>query len=272
MEGNHQITDLAVREPTRLDDLARLGTWLALSESGDGGEKAQGASAALRLYYAESLGLPPLAVAELSVIKGRLVVSAQLLRALAERRGYRVRRVDDNDQTCTAILERDGNELGRATFTIDDAHRAGLIRDRSAWKTHPARMLWARASKNVIVDYAPSVALGLWLDDEAVEILDPPEPPPDPRPDPEPEPEPEPAPPEPEQPTLGDARRKRMQALFRENGIDDRNERLSFARFVIGHDVASSTELTDQEADAVIFNLERYDRDKPETWPSPEDL
>ena len=36
--------------------------------------------------------------------------------------------------------------------------------------THPARMLWARASKNAIVDFAPEVALGIAVDDELQEI------------------------------------------------------------------------------------------------------
>lgn len=158
----------AVRD-VELDRLARLGQWLALSESGSTDPKALGAAAALRLYYAEQLGLPPLAVAELSVIKGRLFVSAQLLRALAEERGYRIERVDANDETCTAVLSKAGVELGRATFTIENARTAGLIRNGSAWQSHPGRMLWARASKNAIMDFAPAVALGLALDDEAAE-------------------------------------------------------------------------------------------------------
>ena len=80
-------------------------------------------------------------------------------------------REDDTDDTCTAVLMRDGVEIGRATFTIEQAKKAGLVRAGSAWTSHPGRMLWARASKNVIVDYAPAVALGLALDDEAVEYL-----------------------------------------------------------------------------------------------------
>jgi len=160
---------LVIRE-TRLDDLARLGTWLALSESGSDSEKAKGAAAALRLYYASELGLPPLAAAELSVIHGRLFVSAQLLRALAERHGYRIQRVDDSDTAATAVLTKGDVELGRSTFTLEDAKRAGLIRARSPWETHPGRMCWARASKNVIQDYAPGVALGLSLDDEVSEF------------------------------------------------------------------------------------------------------
>jgi hypothetical protein len=156
-----------------LNRIATLGKWLALSESGSDSQQAKGASAALRLYYAEQLELPPLAVSELSVIKGRLVVGAKLLRAMAARRGYQVVRDDgSDDKSCTATLvsTRNGEVIGRSTFTIDDAKRAGLIRDRSAWQTHPARMLWARASKFVLDDYAPEVTLGIYTSDEIAEI------------------------------------------------------------------------------------------------------
>jgi hypothetical protein len=161
----------AVREPSRLDNLARLGQWLALSETGDTAEKAKGAAAALRLYYASELGLSPLAAAELTLIKGRLYVGAQLLRALAVRAGYRVYRADASDETCTArIVDRSGMVLGESTFTLEQAKTAGLVRQGSPWVTHPGRMLWARASKNAIVDFAPEVALGLALDDEIQEV------------------------------------------------------------------------------------------------------
>jgi hypothetical protein len=160
-----------LREPSQLDDLARLGQWLALSESGETTEKARGAAAALRLYYAAELGLTPMAAAELTVIKGRLYVGAQLLRALAIRAGYRVFRAEVTDTSCTArIVAPDGRILGEATFTLDQAKTAGLIRAGSPWTTHPGRMLWARASKNAIVDFAPEVALGIALDDELQEV------------------------------------------------------------------------------------------------------
>lgn len=163
-----------VRDP-ELDRLARLGKWLALAESKTDTPEAKGATAALRLYYAGELGLPPLAAAELSMIGGRLVVSARLLRALALRAGYRVIRVESSDEQCVAavVVIATGEELGRATFTIEDAKRAGLIRDRSAWQSHPARMLWARASAFVVYDCCPDVALGLITEEETDE-LDPP--------------------------------------------------------------------------------------------------
>jgi hypothetical protein len=164
-------SSLAIRDP-ELGRIATLGKWLALSEAAQDDQQTKGASAALRLYYAEKLDLPPLATAELSVIKGRLVVGAKLLRALAARHGYRVVKLESTDTSCTAALVdiQSGLELGRATFTIDDAKRAGLVRERSAWQTHPARMLWARASKFVIDDNAPEVSLGIVTEDEMAEI------------------------------------------------------------------------------------------------------
>jgi len=183
-------TAIALRTP-ELDLYARLGQWLAASEVAEPDAKQIGASAALRMSFANALGLPPLAAAELSVIRGRLVVSAKLLRALAARGGYRVLRVEATPESCTAqLVDREtGEAIGDpATFTMEMAQRAGLVRERSAWKTHPQRMLWARASKMVIDDHAPEVALGLALDDEVQEITG------EVWEEPEPEPEPEPKP------------------------------------------------------------------------------
>jgi len=158
-------TDL-IRSTSELDRYVRIGQWLAASETD--GPASAAPTAALRLYFAEQLGLTPMAASELSVIKGRLFMQAKLLRAMAATRGYRVGRTDDsNDVRCTAILyDTDGDEVGRYTFTLEDAKRAGLIRQGSAWQTHPARMLWARASKYVLDDYAPEVTLGISTFDE----------------------------------------------------------------------------------------------------------
>ena len=155
-----------------LDRFARLGTWLAALESGKQDANSAGAAAALRFYYADELELPATAVAEITVIKGKLFIGAQLLRALAERAGYKVARLELTEETCTAILtsKDTGEELGRTTFTMNDAKRAGLIREGSAWKTHPARMLWARASTLVIRDFAPAVSLGMYSTDEISEV------------------------------------------------------------------------------------------------------
>ena len=276
---NEQTTEL-VRQPLELDTLARLGTWLAALESGSDDRNAKGAAAALRFYYAAALELPPTAVAELSVIKGRLVMSAQLLRALAERRGYRVIRADSSVETCTAqVFGRDNVLIGETTFTIQDARAAGLVRERSGWQSYPARMLWARASALALRDYAPGVALGISTDDEMLEIVASgdgvqPEPvvveeivdaeivePDEPELESESESEPEPVE-EPQtepEPLLAEGQRREIFALIRECGLDagegERDARLDYLSRVVGRRVDSSNELTAGEAGQVIAAL-----------------
>jgi len=167
-----------VRLAPELDRYVRLGRMLALSESKATSPDARAASGALRFYYAEALGLPPMAAAELNVIDGKLVVSALLLRALAEQRGYIVERDPSSDETaCTAILSKRTTmpggdvELGRSTFTIEQAKQAGLA-GKTNWRTYPDRMLWARASTNVIRDYAAAVAVGIVTSEEMNDRVD----------------------------------------------------------------------------------------------------
>jgi hypothetical protein len=171
MTSPTQTQDLVRQATPELDRFARLGQWLALLESGETSAKALGAANALRFYYAAELALPPTAVAEITVIHGRLFIGAQLMRALAEREGYRVKRVAGDDKACTAELHTDtGTFIGDFTYTIEMAQAAGLA-SKDNWKKNPARMLWARASTNVIRDYAPGVALGIGTTDEISEVI-----------------------------------------------------------------------------------------------------
>lgn len=148
-----------------------LGHWLGLAEADDGSAACRQAGAAFRLYALAQMDLPLHAAQELTMLGGKLNMSAALLRLLARRGGYRIERVDATEQSCTAVLihRRTGELIGQTTFTIAEAERAGLLRARSAWVTYPGRMLWARASAYVVRDFAPEVALGLQLSDEAEE-------------------------------------------------------------------------------------------------------
>jgi hypothetical protein len=154
---------------TSLDTAARLGMWLAAAESGSKDPKALGMAAALRIAYAGSLGLPAHAASEVYVIKGNLTLSSKLLRALAHQHGLRVLRVEETAESCTAaVVDTNGTELGRTTFTMKQAQKMGL--SGTNWTNNPDRMLWARASKRALDDFAPWVTVGVLLDDEVQEL------------------------------------------------------------------------------------------------------
>jgi hypothetical protein len=153
-----------------LDRAARLGMWLAAAESKSNDPKALGMSAALRIAYAESLGLPAHAAQEVHLIRGNLTLSAKLCRALAHQHGLRVVKVDEKaDSVTAAVVNADGNELGRTTYTLAMAKKQGLSGEN--WTKNPDRMLWARASKRALDDFAPWVTVGI-LSHEQVQDAD----------------------------------------------------------------------------------------------------
>ena len=153
-----------------LDSVARLGLWLAAAESKSEDPKAKGMAAALRIAYAERLGLPAHAAQEIHLIGGNLTLSAKLCRALAHEHGLRVIRVEETKDSCTAAVVEiaSGRELGRTTFTLAEANQMGLPqRPGKAWAQTPARMLWARASTRVLDDFAPWVTVGVLSEEQA---------------------------------------------------------------------------------------------------------
>jgi hypothetical protein len=152
-----------------LDRTARLGLWLAAAESNSSDPKARGMAAALRIEYASRLGLPAHAAQEIHLVKGNLTLSAKLCRALAHQHGLRVVRVEEKPESCTAaVVNTDGVELGRTTYTLAQAKKAGL--SGSNWTNNPDRMLWARASKRALDDHAPWVTVGVLTDEEFEDI------------------------------------------------------------------------------------------------------
>jgi hypothetical protein len=166
-----------VATSTDLDRIARMGMWLAAAESKSNDPKAMGMAAALRIAWAEYLGLPPYAASEIHVIKGNVSLSAKGHRALAHRHGLRVIMVDQTPDSCTAaVVTNDGVELGRTTYTLAQAAKQGLTGVN--WQNIPDRMLWARASKRALDDHAPWVTVGVMspeeFDADSVEILPPP--------------------------------------------------------------------------------------------------
>jgi hypothetical protein len=171
-----QVATVAPPQPqelVQLQQFRQLGQWLALAEADDGSPASKGAGAALRFALASQLGVnPTAALTELSFIHGRLNLSAQLVRALASKAGYRVLRLEIDDEHCVAALTDagTGEVIGRTTYKMEDARAAGLIRAGSGWQKSPQRMLWARASKRVVDDFAPEVSLGILTPEDEAEI------------------------------------------------------------------------------------------------------
>lgn len=169
--GTELATIAQATTPSEMDNIARLGQWLALVESKSTDIKAKGAGNALRIAYARSLGLPDHAASEIHIINGTLATSAQIKRAQAFTQGYNVLPTEETPDSCTVVIteRKTGAQVGDpVTFTLADAKRMGLLdKPGKAWHQTPADMLFARASSRAIKRYIPHVALGMVTVDEA---------------------------------------------------------------------------------------------------------
>ena len=147
----------------------------AIAKAGDAIPKSyRGNTGAVLLAneWAHARGIDLLtAMQSVAFVQGKPVIDASMQRALAKRSGYRVIVTEASPKSATVKVSDADGELGSATYTLDDAKRAGLD-GKDNWKKNPEDMLVARATTRAMRRFAAEVMVGVLLDDEA-EQLDP---------------------------------------------------------------------------------------------------
>lgn len=120
------------------------------------------------IEFAEMLGVHPMqAITGVHVIEGKPSASADLMAARVRAAGHRLRITgDDTAATATLIRRDDPDYPFTATFTVDDADRAGLtVPTRSGkpsnWMKYPRAMCRARAVTEVCRMGASEVLMGV---------------------------------------------------------------------------------------------------------------
>ncbi len=80
------------------------------------------------------------------IIEGNVELSARMMSALIRRAKHSMQVIETTDTKCTikGIRRDNGDEL-TVTYTIEMAQKAGLIKEKGAWKRTPEDMLFARA-------------------------------------------------------------------------------------------------------------------------------
>lgn len=103
--------------------------------------------AAIKLMYGIEMGLPALqALMGVNVIQGRPTMSANLVASLIKRSGrYNYVISTWTERECVISFRDNGEKIGESSFTMEDAKRAGLLRNAGNWEKYPKAMLFARA-------------------------------------------------------------------------------------------------------------------------------
>ncbi|MGD8305126.1 MAG: hypothetical protein PVF17_00600 [Ignavibacteria bacterium] len=120
------------------------------------------------LLTARELGLPPMLslAGGIHIIKGNIMLSARSMNALIRRDGHKVETITTGDTVCTLRGTRKDGETMEVSFFIEEAKRAGLIKEGSGWAKCPNDMLYARALSRLARRLFPDVIGTCYIDGE----------------------------------------------------------------------------------------------------------
>jgi hypothetical protein len=254
----------------RLRAAAEIAAYINGTDFVPAGLRGNPAAIAAAILYGDELGIGPMqALAKIAVIKGRPALLAEAQRALVAAAGHEIWFEESTATRAIAAGRRHGSDrIGRITWTLDDAKRAGLA-GQPNYRTYPAEMLRARASAALCRSMFPDVIGGMAAAEELEGLPDDSQPPvvadekpasrrrsrPPVTPTPPPDPQPEPPAVADEAP-VSDAQRRHLFALMRDAEIpEDRDLRLTYLGHVIGRTIKSTGELTSREASLAIDEL-----------------
>jgi hypothetical protein len=128
-----------------------------MAKSGMFPDVKDGAKALVKILAGKEIGVTPFqAMTNIHIIQGKATMGANLMAVKVKGSGkydYRVMKL--SNKVCKIMFEqrRAGvfanpdsawEELGEFSYAIEDAERAGLVKDGSSWVKYPQNMLLAR--------------------------------------------------------------------------------------------------------------------------------
>lgn len=100
------------------------------------------------MLSARELGIPSMQALNggLNIINGKVEISARMMSALIRKSGHSISVKESTENTCTVVGKRsDNGDIDEATYTLEDAKTAGLIKSGGGWQKYPKDMCYARA-------------------------------------------------------------------------------------------------------------------------------
>jgi len=136
------------------------------------------AQGVVKILAGRELGFPAIAsMRHIYVHNGHIGLQATLIATKIRQSGtYDYRILESTDKRCEIEFIRKGPDgkwgaEGKAAFTIEEAQRAGLIKEKSAWTTYPSDLLFARAMTRGQRRYCPDVfGQSVYSEEEIHEI------------------------------------------------------------------------------------------------------
>jgi len=124
------------------------------------------------MLMARELGVQPMQAISggINNILGKFEISARIMNMLMRKHGHAVQVKMLTDQVCKVWGKRkDTGEEMEATYHIEEAARAGLIKEGGGWKKNPQDMLFARAISRLARRLTPDCIGGCYVEGELQE-------------------------------------------------------------------------------------------------------
>lgn len=163
MECYHSIAKTAASNPA----------WRKLG--GAGSEESILNTLTSIILLGRELGLSPMISLSGGIqnIQGQFELSAKLMNNLIRKQGHQLKIVSSTSFECTIWGKRkDTGEEHKASYTIEDARAAGLVRPNSGWTKYPKDMLFARALSRLSRQLFPDCLQGgVYVEGELQEAV-----------------------------------------------------------------------------------------------------
>lgn len=141
---------------------------------GGGSEETIIATILSVMLMARELGVPPIQAVSggINNIQGKFEISARIMNMLMRKHGHQLQVNVLTNEICKVWgKRRDTGEEMEATYHIEEASRAGLIRDGGGWKKNPQDMLFARAISRLARRLCPDCIGGCYVEGELQETI-----------------------------------------------------------------------------------------------------
>lgn len=147
--------------PTEAEVQASMTIAKAFVEAGYWQDANTIAKAFVKVQAGREWGIPPFAaMSAVHIIQGKPTMAANAIAAKIKASGkYDYRVVELSPKVCTIAFLQGGQEIGRESFTMEDAERASLTKNPT-WRSYPKNMLFARAISNGARFYCADVFAG----------------------------------------------------------------------------------------------------------------
>jgi hypothetical protein len=140
-----------------------------MAKSGMFPDVNDGAKALVKILAGKEIGVTPFqAMTNIHIIQGKATMGANLMAAKVKGSAkYDYRVMDLSSETCAILFKQRDSlaeggwaDLGKFTYSLEDAKRAGLVKAGSSWEKYPSNMLFARAISSGVRIYCPDVFNG----------------------------------------------------------------------------------------------------------------